>query len=52
MFFRNIIEINPVFAVSNHTLCAEDIAVFAAVESCEDVLDVGFCVILYSFKAP
>ena len=52
MFFRNIVEINPVFAVSNHALCAENISVFVAVESCENILDIVLCVILYSFKAP
>ena len=52
VFFRNIVEVNPVFAVCHHTLCAKDIAIFTAVKCCENASDVGFCVILCSFKAP
>ena len=52
VFFRNIVEVYPLFSIGNHALCAENISVFVAVESCENILDIVLCVILYSFKAP
>ena len=52
VFFRNIVEVNPVFAVCHHTLCAKDIAIFTTVKCCENASDVGLCVILCSFKSP
>ena len=52
VFFRNIVEVNPVFTVCHHTLCAKDIAIFTAVKCCENASDVGLCIILCSFIAP